>query len=240
MIITLIGMNGIAIAGIVAPTKGAALSSTQVAPPTLPTITISTDPAEIPTGSFAAIKWSVEGDVDSCHGDGAWSGPKTPYGAESSGRIASEGVKEYVLVCKNKAGEVRQSAKVTVKKGIIAAAPTQSGSTPSSSSAPVYCSGVSPCYGPREVAAHSSPGNCWGYNGNRVLNISGFDAAFHQSRSGISTIEVGGVCGGNLASALGGGVSADGRSQNHNNTTKANADRNMVSYFIGYFDAGKP
>ncbi len=72
------------------------------------------------------------------------------------------------------------------------------------------------------------------------MNITGFDAAYHKGKSGISSIEVGGVCGKDLAGSLGGSVSADGQTRNHNSATKSNADRNMIPYFVGYYDANKP
>ncbi|QQS19423.1 hypothetical protein IPL85_04025 [Candidatus Saccharibacteria bacterium] len=90
------------------------------------------------------------------------------------------------------------------------------------------------------MAAHGSAGNCWGYNGNRVINISGFDAAYHKAKSGIGSVEVSGVCGKDLSGSLGGSVSAEGQTRNHNAATKSNADRNLIPYFVGYFDVNKP
>ncbi|MBP7760184.1 hypothetical protein KA093_00100 [Candidatus Saccharibacteria bacterium] len=241
MIVTLIGMNAVAAIGIFAPngtTPGISLSQPEIV--TLPEVTFAADPTEVAVGSFGALKWSVKGTVDTCTGSGDWSGAKTPFGSESTGRLSAVGTKTYTLTCANSAGSVPVSVTVTVKAGAVATSPTQPSSKPSSPAQPVYCQGASPCYGPREVAAHASPGNCWGYNANRVINISGFDAAFHQSKSGIGSIEVSGVCGVNLVGALGGSVSAGGQTRNHNNSSKNNADRNMIPYFVGYYDGAKP
>lgn len=247
MIITLLGMNGVAVAGLLAPAKnaGADVALTNTPPPTLPEIMLSADPIEVQTGLFSALKWSVQGEVDSCTASGDWSGDKTANGSQSTGRLSTEGKRTYTLTCKNKAGSITKSISVNVKNTAVASTPSSGGTSSSNSSqkntqTPVYCSGASPCYGPREVASHSGAGSCWGYNGNRVINISGFDAGYHQARSGVSSIEVSGVCGSNLANSLAGGVSAGGQTRNHNNATKANADRNMVAYFVGYFDASKP
>lgn len=241
MIITLVGMNGIAIAGIFAPSKsGKELSATQQTSLTIPVITFSAQPQQVATGSFSSLTWSVEGTVDSCRGEGSWEGQKTAFGSQSTGRLAKEGNFTYALICKNAAGEAKQTVTVTVKTGAVS--PPTTPTAPSSPGTPTvtYCNGASSCYGPREVAAHNSSGNCWGYNGNRVINISGFDAAFHRAKSGISSIEVGGVCGTNLANALGGSVGAEGQTRNHSNASKSNAERNMTSFFIGYYDAKKP
>lgn len=241
MIITLVGMNAIAVAGIFAPNgKGPGLSLTQPEAVTLPEVAFTAEPTEIAVGSYGALKWSAKGTVDSCTAGGDWKGSKTPFGSESTGRLSAAGTKTFTLTCTNSAGSVPASVTVTVKAGAAVATPTQT-STPSSTPAQtVYCQGASPCYGPREVAAHASAGNCWGYNGNRVINISGFDTAFHQAKSGIGSIEISGVCGVNLAGALGGSVAAGGQTRNHNNSSKNNADRNMIPYFVGYYDGAKP
>lgn len=245
MLITLIGMNAIVLAGFFGPDKNKSdfgLSQTTVVPPT---VTLTADPTEITAGLFSALKWDVTGEVKSCTASGDWSGPKTAFGSESTGRLATEGTKTYTLVCENKAGKSQSvSATVTVKPAAPVAstpsapAPTSPGTT--AKPAAVYCDGASPCYGPREVASHASAGNCWGYNAGRVINISGFDAGYHKGKSGIGSIEVSGVCGKDLAGSLGGSVSAEGQTRNHNSTTKSNADRNMIPYFVGYYDANKP
>lgn len=246
MLITLIGMNAIVLVGFFGPDKSKGAFELTQTPIALPSITLSADPPETTAGMFSALKWQATGDITRCTASGDWSGPKTPFGSESTGRLPTEGTRTYTLVCENKAGKSQPAtATVAVKPAApIAAAPAiPSAPTPATTptkTAAVYCDGASPCYGPREVAAHSGAGNCWGWNGTRVINISGFDTSYHKAKSGIGTIEVGGVCGKDLASSLGGGVSADGQTRNHNSATKSNADRNMIPYFVGYFDSAKP
>lgn len=238
MVITLVGMNTIAIVGLFSPAETVVQPRVAVAP----TIRLSASPTEVAAGSSGAITWSTTGDVTSCEASGDWSGPKTPFGAESTGRLSSEGSKTYILSCKNASGSVSQQVKLTVSKAEAVAATPSTPATPTSPQPQqaVYCGGSTPCYGPREVAAHSGAGNCWGYNANRVINVSSLDAGFHRSKSGISSIEVGGVCGGDLSGALGGSVAADGQRRSHNNSTKANADRNLMPYIVGYYDGAKP
>jgi len=242
MIVTLLGMNTIAAMGIFAPNeKNASLSLSQPQV-VLPTMTLDALPTEVQTGLYSALSWTVEGEIDSCIASGDWTGPKTQFGSQSTGRLATEGKRTYTLSCTNQAGTVTKSVSVDVKASATATVPTASSgnSTTAAPSAPVYCFGSQPCYSRKEVAAHSSPGNCWGYNGTRVMNISGFDSAFHRAKSAIGSIEVSGVCGTDLAPSLGGSVSAGGQTRNHNNSSKGNADRNMIPYFVGYFDAAKP
>lgn len=246
MIISLIGMNAIVLIGFFSPSKGSTFSLSQkVAPPAAPTITLGSSPAEVPTGLFSALTWEVTGEITGCTASGDWSGPKTQFGSESTGRLSSEGTKTYTLTCTNAGGSGTATTTVAVKKSAIAVSTTSASSSGSSASKPVaaqkvYCSGASPCYGPREVAAHSGAGNCWGWNGNRVVNISYLDNGYHKGKTGVGSIEVSGVCGKDLAPSLGGSVSAGGQTRDHNASTKANADRNMIPYFIGYFDNSKP
>lgn len=247
MIVTCVSMISLAAIGVFSPEKKVNVGFNTFAPdPNFtvpPTVTISADPGSTKVGYFSTITWSTTGDPTDCEAKGSWSGQKTAFGTESTGRITTEGEKVFSLVCKNKGGSSEASVKIAVAAA-SAPAPTTGGSkgstATSSSSGPSYCSGRLPCYGPREVGQHSGSGNCWGWNGDRVINISGFDLAFHQAKTGISSIEVGQVCGHNLAPSLSGGVSAGGQTRDHNATTKANADRNEIPYFVGYFDGSKP
>ncbi|MBP6038215.1 MAG: hypothetical protein KA604_02645 [Candidatus Saccharimonas sp.] len=242
MIITLIGMNTITLIGFFSPAK-VSNQTAQTQAVSLPAISLTATPASVVTGSFSALKWSVEGKVVSCRAEGDWSGEKTPFGAESTGRLSTAGNKSYTLVCKNSSGETRQTVTVAVTVEQPSGATTPSGpAAPVVTPNPtvVYCQGASPCYGPKDVATHASIGNCWGYNGNRVINISGFDTSFHSSKSGVSSIEISSICGKDLSPALRGSVNAEGQSRNHNTGTKNNADRSMIPYFVGYFDATKP
>ncbi len=246
MIISLVGMNAIVLIGIFSSSeKGGSFSlSQQLAPPTPPVVSLSANPTEVPTGLFSALSWDVTGEITGCTASGDWQGPKTQFGSESTGRLSNEGKKTYTLTCKNEGGEGSDSVTVSVTKssGSAVSTSTTSTSQTKTTSTPkaVYCGGASPCYGPKDVAQHGSSGNCWGWNGNRVMNITSFDSGYHKGKSGIGSIEVSGVCGKDLGPSLGGSVSAGGQTRNHNASTKANADRNMIPYFVGYYDSSKP
>jgi hypothetical protein len=244
MILALLGMNGLVFAGLFTKpknseqTSGVSLGTTALI--AAPTITISVDPVSIPAGTTSAIKWTTTGDPTSCTASGSWDGDKTLFGAESTGRVSDQGKRTYTLTCKNAGGSAQAAAELTVgppNSVPVASKPAANGG--STSTTPTYCGGRIPCYGAKDVGAHGSAGNCWGWNSDRVINISGFDAAFHQAKSGISSIEVSGVCGKDLGPSLGGSVSAGGQTRNHNSATKANADRNEIPYFVGYFDTSK-
>lgn len=248
MIVTCVGMVAIVVVGVFSPDNNvnAGLDVTTsagkaaIAPPT---VTLSVDPGSISAGKFSAIKWSTTSNPDSCTATGAWTGEKTAYGTESTGRLSAPGTFEYKMECKNNGG----TASASISVNVVAANVTPSvSSTPQTSKSNAsttttnYCSGRIPCYGPSGIAAHAAAGNCWGWNGDRVINISGFDIGFHKAKTGISTIEVSQICGHDLAPSLRGDVSAGGQTRDHNQSTKTNSDRNEIPYFVGYFDNAKP
>lgn len=243
MILTFIIMNVVVVVGLFVPEKKKPNTVAEViaATPVAPTVTLSINPPSVSAGSPSALTWTTSGNPTKCTASGSWSGEKTPFGAESTGRLNTVGNNIFTLTCSNAAGSTQASSTVVV--GAASAPPPVvkkgSGSTTSAPAASSYCSGRVPCYGPKDVAGHGSAGNCWGWNGDRVINISGFDAGYHQAKSGISSIEVSQVCGHDLAASLSGSVSAGGQTRNHNATTKSNADRNEIPYFVGYFDASK-
>lgn len=245
MLIALIGMNGLVFAGLFskpkdsAQTAGISLSTPVLISP--PSITISVDPVSIPAGTTSAIKWSTTGDPSSCKASGNWDGDKTQFGAESTGRVSTQGKYTYTITCTNSGGDSQASAELTVGPATSVAVSNTSngGGTTATKPKVTYCGGRLPCYGPKDISSHGSKGNCWGWNGDRVINISGFDSAYHVAKSGISSIEVSGVCGTDLGPSLNGTVSAGGQTKNHNSATKANADRNEIPYFVGYFDSKK-
>lgn len=243
MIITLLGMNSIVVIGLLNQPKAKPLSKEPavIAVVPVPTVTLKTEPAQIPAMTTSALTWTSTGNPTECVASGSWQGSKTPFGAESTGRIVQPGNYTYTLTCKNPSGNATSSSTITVGNAIPPKNPVVNTSTPVSPSANQanYCSGRTPCYGPKDVAKHNHSGDCWGYNIDRVMNISGFDAAYHQAKSGLSSIEVDQVCGKNLGSALSGSVTVDSQSWNHKQSTKANADKNMAPYFVGYFDANK-
>lgn len=245
MILTCVGMNVLVLVGFFSPVKVSKvgfLATTADAP--APTVIITIKPDAISAGSYSALTWTTTGSPDSCQASGDWSGPKTPFGAESTGRISTPGNYTYVLECSGKGGSAKASVALAVGPASApppAAPKTNTGGSSSGSTAVTYCDGAAPCYGPKDVASHSASGNCWGWNGTKVINISGLDAGFHKAKTGISTIEVSQVCGKDLAPALSGGVStSDSPARDHNPTTKANADNNERPYFVGYFDSTKP
>ncbi|HET6925190.1 MAG TPA: hypothetical protein VFH39_05160 [Candidatus Saccharimonadales bacterium] len=207
-----------------------------------PTVNLSVGPSTVATGLTSAIQWTTTGTPDSCTASGDWSGDKTIYGAESTGRLPKPGTYTYKLTCRNKIGSATASATVTVTNTPPATSrvATSTGISSSPAVTATYCSGRSPCYGKADVARHSSAGDCWGYNLDRVIDISGFDLGYHIAKSGISSIRISGVCGTNLAPALDGSLSAGGQTRNHLASTKSNSDPNEIPYFVGFFDPNKP
>ncbi len=241
MIITCVLLNALVLMGIFIPDKLpkpiAVSSDTPLAAALPPTVNLTATPSSITAGGYSALSWTTSGSVSGCTASGGWTGSKTPFGTESTGRIAAAGNYAYTLECINAGGSVKTSAVVTVGNAI---APPKAAPIVSSSGGVIYCGGRTPCYSIRQVAAHSSASNCWGYNLDRIIDISGFDAGFHVVKSGISSIAISSICGKDLAPSLAGQSSAEGQTRNHNATTKQNADKNMIPYFVGYLDSTKP
>jgi hypothetical protein len=248
MILTCIGMNALVLVGFFSPVKVSKVGFlTDTPAPTVPapTVTITAKPDAISAGSFSALTWSTTNSPDTCAASDAWSGAKTPFGAESTGRISTPGNYSYTLTCTNKGGVAKAS--VTIAVGPAAAPPPaapKGNTNGSGTSAPAttYCNGASPCYGPREVATHSGGGNCWGWLGTRVLNVSGFDVGFHAARSAVSSIQIGGICGKDLLPAISGQVSSSDYPSGHDHQlgAKNSSDTNYLGYYVGYFDSSKP
>lgn len=248
MIVTCVGMIAIVVVGVFSTDNrvsaglnaAALVENTAVQPPT---VTLSVDPGSISAGKYSSLKWSTTANPDTCTASGAWTGVKTAYGIESTGRLSTPGTLKYTIECKNAGGTASASISVTVVPADVAPpvdVVRQTSTSNASTTTATYCSGRIPCYGPSGVATHAGAGNCWGWNGDRVINISGFDLGFHKAKTGISTIEVSQVCGRNLGPSLSGGVSAGGQTRDHNQSTKTNSDRNEIPYFVGYFDNAKP
>ena len=245
IVLAFVVMNTLTVYGLVAPkkvTKPAIDSSMLAAAVPPPVITFSAEPTSIAAGSSSALKWTTSG-VSKCVASSTvpgslWTGEKTQDGAESTGRISKEGNFIYTLTCTNEGGSTKLDATITVGKATAPVKAIVSTSTPSTTGA-TYCGGRSPCYGPKDVASHGSAGNCWGWNGDKVINISNFDKAYHQAKSGVSSIEISAICGKDLAPALGGSASAGGQTRNHLTATKVNASANTNPYIVGYFDASK-
>ncbi|MGZ6004754.1 MAG: hypothetical protein ACXWLH_01240 [Candidatus Saccharimonadales bacterium] len=239
MIVTLIGMNVIAVMGLFAHDKPA-----MDGPQTVndkPTVSLTVTPGNISAGTTTTLSWSTTGSPSSCNASGSWNGVKTPFGAESSGRIKNPGKYKYVLTCSNSNGSSNASVSLKVSKGVVVSSRPSSGSSSGSSGGKTYCSGRTPCYNAKDVGAHNSKGNCWGWLGDRVINVTGLDVGFHIARSGVSTIELPPICGQDLTSAVSGGVPGAGYPSGHDHQlgAKSTSDKNYLSYFVGYFDASK-
>jgi hypothetical protein len=242
MIAVCIGLNALTVIGLLAPAKKpshATTSSSQASVESVPTLTLTSSPSSITAGSNSALSWSTSGNPSKCVASGNWGGEKTIFGSESTGRISQPGNYTYALVCENSAGKAEASTTITVGNVPAPQVSSTTKSTPSLQTAR-YCGGRLPCYGPHDVASHNTKGNCWGWNKDRVINISGFDAAYHEAKSGVSSIEVSQICGKDLSSSLNGGAEVEGQSHDHNQTTKDNSDANVIPYFVGYFDNSKP
>jgi hypothetical protein len=245
MIVTCVGMNSLMIVGLVIPAKkppapAGATSNVVTLPP--PTVSLTVNPAAVAAGGTSALNWTTTGNVSTCTASSSWSGDKTPFGAESTGRLTNIGDYTYTISCSNSTGKAEASAKVSVTAAApIASKPSTSTSTPISGGA-TFCSGRLPCYGPGDIAAHSGKGNCWGWLGDRVVNVSGFDTQFHQTTSGVGSIELSGICGKNLLPAISGDVSSSEYPSGHDHTggAKSASDPHYASYFAGYFDSSKP
>lgn len=246
MIISFIGMNIIVVVGLLQPAPPkrvtAELTDQTLSNATVPTLEITAAQGSISANTPTGISWTSTGDPSSCEATGDWSGAKTPVGSESTGRLKEVRDYTFIMTCANDAGSVEASVTISVQP---ASAPLSTTNSPAKSTskttqtAPKACLGRLPCYGPSDLSSHNTAGNCWGFNGDRVIDISGFDSGFHKSKSGVGSIEISGVCGGNLATALGGGLTAGGQTRDHNTSTKSNGDQNLISYFVGYYDASK-
>jgi hypothetical protein len=251
MIISFFGMNSLMVVGLLnpdnKPVSPISTSTGQAISTPLPTVSLTVNPAGIAAGSTSALTWATTGNATSCTASGgspgsSWAGDKTPFGAESTGRINTLGDYTYTITCSNVSGKAEASAKISV----TAAPPAVSKSSTSSSPVPVastYCGGRLPCFGPKDVAGHGSAGNCWGWLGDRVINVSGFDASFHSSRApDAGSIELSAICGKNLLPAISGQVPSSGYpgGHDHNGGAKSNSDKNYLPYYTGYFDSSKP
>ena len=243
MIITFVILNGMVVLGLFVPdrhTPAAAEAPIPASEPAdAPTVSLTMSAASIPAGSSAGLSWQTTGNPSSCTASGSWSGNKTAFGSESTGRIKQPGDYTYTIECRSDAGTAKTSAKLVVGPATSTVTAAKPVTVTGGATAKVYCGGRLPCYGPADLARHTSLGNCWGYNLDRVMNISGFDAAYHQIKSGISSIQLSSLCGKNLAASLAGQVSAEGQTRNHNASTKQNTDKNLLPYFVGYYDATK-
>lgn len=185
--------------------------------PVAPVVTFSANPGTVSSGGSSSLGWSINGNASStvtCAASGAWSGSKATSGSVSVTPASSA---TYTLTCFNSVGSSAKSLTVTVN------------------ASPTYCSGRTPCYGASDLAAHSSASNCWGYNLDRVINLTAYSPN-HPAGGNLTS----GTCTKNLAGYLNGSSSISGiGSHNHTSTTKSNAGQ-ISSYLVGYYDSSKP
>ena len=248
MIVVCIGMNALVLIGFFAPdkTKSAALVQQQAAqaPVVLPpSVTLSVNPSTISAGGFSALTWTSTNNPTSCNASDSWSGVKTANGAESTGRVSNPGSYKYTISCTNSGGTGNISVTLTVGPANVPPPVAKAGSgTATSAQVAVYCGGRVPCYGTSGVASHNSSGNCWGWLGDRVINVSAFDSGFHAARSGVGSIQIGSICGKDLSSAINGGATTPEYPNGHvhKNGASSNTDANYLGYFVGYYDSSKP
>ncbi len=77
-----------------------------------PTVTISPDPATIPSGSSAMLTWSTT-NATTCVASGAWSGSRPTSGSTSTGPL-TQATNVFSLACTGAGGSTSRSTTVTV------------------------------------------------------------------------------------------------------------------------------
>lgn len=200
-----------------------------------PVVTVTVNPTSITTGSSANLSWNATGSPSSCTAGGSWSGTKAASGGPvTTGTMSTAGTYIYSLSCTNAGGTGSGQASLTV-----------------SNPAPVYCGGLSPCYGPSTLALHNGPGDCWGWNLTWVVNITSFRPSHLGGiKSGsTSTIEnASATCNHDIHTILTGGAGITGykdasgaTTHGHQNATNNNSGSSALSsYRVGYYDSTKP
>ncbi len=200
----------------------------------VPVVTISISPSTVTAGASSTISWSATNSPTSCTAGGGWTGSKAASGSQTTGAIATAGSYSYSLSCTNSGGTASNSATLTVNNPVV-----------------VYCGGKTPCYGPNDLVSRASPGNCWGWNVDWVINITSFRPNHPggiQSGS-TSTIEnASATCNHNIHAILGGTASIPGFKDSNGNTTHGHASTTvnnsggstLAGYRVGYYDASKP
>lgn len=246
MIVTLAGMNVLVLVGLFLPNSSATkvgISVTNRLTESAPTVQLSVEPATIPAGSVATISWSTTGNPTSCEATGGWSGSKTIEGNESTGRKTQQTTYTYTLTCRNSGGEATASAILTVSAPDSTPSNSQVATTKPTPAAPqvTYCGGRSPCYGPKDMAARVAKGNCYGWNGELVFNVTSLDEQYHKPLTQIDSVETSTICGKDLGPALRGQIGVPGADAHaHKSSTINNTQANLLQFFVGYYDAKKP
>ena len=213
---------------------GSGTASATVTVIATPVISLSVSPTSITTSSSSTITWNATNSPTSCTASGSWSGSKAASGSQSTGTLATAGSYTYTLSCTNAGGTTSNSATLTV-----------------TNPAPVYCGGLTPCYGPADLAAHGTIGNCWGWNGNWVINITSFRPSHKGGikAGSTSTLEnTSATCNHDINAILRGTAGIPGYQDNGGNTTHGHASSTinnsasslLSGYRAGYYDATKP
>jgi len=206
--------------------KGSGTGSTSLTVIALPTVSVSLGSSSINTGTSTTYSWSSTG-ASSCTGGGVLSGSKaTSGGPVSTGNMASAGTYNYTITCVNSIGGSASSTAVLTVSNV----------------ATVYCSGNTPCYGPNDLSTHNTAGSCWGYNVNRVVDVTNLNGGFHKSQDG-NLLPSGytGVCGNvNLGTFLSGGASIPSLGSHNHGSAPKNNTGTISSYLVGYYDSSKP
>lgn len=87
-----------------------------------PTITFSSNPTSVQSGSASTLTWSTT-NATSCTASGGWTGSKATSGSQSTGNLTA--TKSYTLQCTGAGGTIERSTSVTVTQ-----APPPSDTTP--------------------------------------------------------------------------------------------------------------
>jgi PKD repeat protein len=197
-----------------------------------PAVSLSISPSTILSGASATLTWSVTNNPTSCTAGGSWTGSKASSGSQSTG-AKTTGTYTYTLTCANSGGTGTRSVNLTVNP------------------APVYCSGMTPCYGRSDLAAHASVGNCWAWNNTWVINITSYSPVHKGGilSGSTSTLEnAAATCNHDINAILRGSASISGYKDKRANPTFAHRSDTinntslsaLIGYRVGYYDASKP
>lgn len=199
----------------------------------VPVVTLTANPSTITAGGTHTLTWSATNSPTSCTAGGSWSGVKAASGGPVTvGPINTAGSYLYSLSCTNAGGTGTANVPVTVN------------------AAAAYCGGLTPCYGPNDLAIHNTTTDCWAYNtsgtSSSVYNITTFNSGYHRNGKpgtnllpSATTASV--LCGNKNIQTFLSGTSLTGvGSHNHQSATKQNSNTTLTSYRVGYYDATKP
>lgn len=194
-----------------------------------PKVTFSVSPTSVKVGAAATLRWSVANNPTGCTAGDSWSGGKAASGSQSVSQAGS-GTFTYTLSCSNSGGSGARSVTLTVNP------------------APVYCGGKPGCYGRSALAAHATPGNCWSWNGDWVINLSSY-APVHKGGASAGSLESSAAtCNHDMNAILRGAAGISGYRDKRGNAvfthkpeTYSNSGASaLAGYRVGYYDPAKP